>query len=62
MKAFDLRKKSENDLKKILKNQRKKLHQLRFNLAAGRLKNHQELKKIKREIARILTVFHEGKQ
>jgi len=43
------------DQKKILKEKREKIRQLRFDLNAGKLKNYKEIGKIKKEIAKILT-------
>lgn len=57
MKAKELRKKSESELQKILKEKREKLQKLRFDLSAGKLKNFQEIKQTKRDIARILTIL-----
>ena len=59
MKASKLRKKSETELQKILRQKREKLQKLRFDLTAGKLKNFQEIKQTKRDIARILTVLNE---
>ena len=59
MKARELRKKSETELQKILRQKREKLQKLRFDLTAGKLKNFQEIKQTKRDIARILTVLNE---
>jgi large subunit ribosomal protein L29 len=54
-----LRKKTEIELKGNLSNLRGKLKQLRFDLAAGKVKNVREMRKIKKEIARILTLLKE---
>ena len=59
MKASKLRKKSETELQKILRQKREKLQKLRFDLTAGKLKNFQEIKQTKRDIARILTILNE---
>jgi len=59
VKASKLRKKSETELQKILRQKREKLQKLRFDLAAGKLKNFQEIKQTKKDIARILTVLNE---
>lgn len=52
-----LRKKTKKELQKILQDNREKLRQLRFDLAAGKVKNVREIRRIKREIAQILTVL-----
>jgi large subunit ribosomal protein L29 len=56
MKLNELRQKSEKDLKKILEDNQKKLRQLRFDLTAGKVKNVREIRMIKKNIARILTL------
>ncbi len=57
MKITELRQKSKEELQKILKDDREKLRQLRFDLAAGKVKNVREVRKIKKDIARILTLI-----
>jgi ribosomal protein L29 len=42
----------------ILKESREKMRQLRFDLASKKLKNTNELKIIKRQIAQILTILN----
>jgi large subunit ribosomal protein L29 len=59
MKVKELREKSNNELQKILKEEREKLRKLRFDLVAGKIKNVREIRKVKKEIARILTVLNE---
>jgi len=57
MKMEDLRKKTKPELQKLLREKREKLRDLRFNLAGGKLKNVREIRAIKKDIARILTVL-----
>jgi large subunit ribosomal protein L29 len=57
MKPSELRKKSKKDLEKILDEKRRTLMDLRFNLTAGKLKKVREIREIKKDIARILTVM-----
>lgn len=59
MKTAQLRKKSKSDLKKILQDSRERLRVLRFDLAEGKIKNIREVRKVKRGIARILTLLKE---
>lgn len=59
MKPQDLRKKSKEELERMLLEYREKSRQLRFNLASGKVKNVKEARKIKKDIARILTVLNE---
>ena len=60
MKISELRQKSKEELQKILKDNQEKLRQLRFDLSAGKVKNVREIRKIKKEIAQILTVLRQG--
>lgn len=57
MKTVELRKKTKAELEKLLIDRREKLCQLRFDLAAGKLKNVREIRQIKKDIARILTLL-----
>lgn len=59
MKIHELREKSIAELQKLLAENREKLRQLRFDLAAGKVKNIRLLKSTKRDIARILTLLNE---
>ena len=62
MNCSELRKKTLTDLQDILKEQKKKLAYLCFNLPSGKVKNVKEIKEIKKNIARILTVSRDNKQ
>lgn len=57
MELNELRQKSKTELQKMLQDSRERLRQLRFDLAAGKVKNVREVRKIKKEIARILTLL-----
>jgi large subunit ribosomal protein L29 len=61
MKAKELRQKSDNELEKMLQEKRKKLYQLRSDLVAGKVKNVREIRMVKKDIARILTILNERK-
>lgn len=56
MKINELRQKSKTELQRILSDKREKLRQLYFDLAAGKVKNVREIRKTKKDIARILTL------
>jgi large subunit ribosomal protein L29 len=56
MKIKEIEKKSEKELSRLLEEKRERLRQLRFTLATGKVKNFREIRSIKRDIARILTV------
>ena len=57
MKLAELRRKSKDELKKILQDNREKARQLRFDLSAGKVKNVREIRHIKKEIAQVLTLL-----
>ena len=59
MKVIELQKKSKSELKKLIRNKSERLRVLRFSLAVGKLKNVRELREIKKDIARILTLLRE---
>jgi len=61
VKTNELNQKSKDELQKILIDRREKLRQLKFDLAAGKVKNVREIRKIKREIAQILTFLNSKK-
>ncbi|MDD5144958.1 MAG: 50S ribosomal protein L29 [Candidatus Pacebacteria bacterium] len=61
MKIAELRQRNKEDLAKNLSEDREKLRQLRFDLAAGKVKNVREIRKIKKEIAQILTLLEVNK-
>ena len=57
MKAKELKQKTKTELNKILNDLRERQRQLRFDLASGKVKNIREIRQIKKDIARILTVL-----
>ncbi len=57
MKIDKLKNKSKADLTNILSDKKEKLRVLRFNLAEGKLKNVREVREVKKDIARILTIL-----
>jgi ribosomal protein L29 len=61
IKIKELRQKSESELQIMVKQNREKLRQLKFDAASKKLKNVNEIKFIKRQIAQILTIFKKGK-
>jgi large subunit ribosomal protein L29 len=62
MKAKDLNKKTDADLVKLVGDGRAKLQQFRFDLSSGKIKNVREIRKVRREIARLLTLLSQRKQ
>jgi len=61
MKIKELRQKSEKELKGLLDENRHRLGQLKFDLASKKLKNHREIRELRKNIARILTLSSERK-
>ncbi|MFB0521172.1 MAG: 50S ribosomal protein L29 [Desulfatiglandales bacterium] len=59
MKAEELRELSIQELVEREKELARELFNLRFQMATGQLSNHTSIKKIKRDIARVKTVFRE---
>lgn len=56
----ELKKKSDAEYRKMLKELRERLRALRFDLAAGKVKNAQEIREIRRTIARIATFMRQA--
>lgn len=59
IKAKELRLKAEEELNQLLSESQKKLRELRFNLASGKVKNVRAIRVLKKDIARILTILNE---
>jgi large subunit ribosomal protein L29 len=59
VKAEELRELDPEELSGRLKGARRELFELRFKLAVGQLDNPRQIRKVRGEIARILTVVHE---
>lgn len=55
MHMTELHQKSDQELRGMLGELREKLRRLRFERAANRLKNVQELSRVRQDIARVLT-------
>lgn len=59
MKIKDIRQKSIDELRQLLKESRLKLGSMYFDKVSKPLKDNQEIKKTRRLIARILTIMSE---
>jgi large subunit ribosomal protein L29 len=57
--ATDLRELPEEELVSRLKESKEELFNLRVQAATGQMDNHQRLKAVRREIARIYTIMRE---
>ena len=60
LKPKDLRARKPEQLDKMLKEKHERLRHLRFQVASKQVKNHRELRFLRREIARITTILSEG--
>ncbi len=60
MKAMDIRKKSDSDLKKLLSELQEELREFRFGMSGGQKKNIRRARGIKSDIARIKTILAEA--
>ena len=59
IKIREIKEKTTEDLLRILPDIEKQLSEVRFGLAAGRIKNVKEAGLLRRTVARIKTVVHE---
>jgi len=59
MKSGELFQKSVSELSKDMEDLQKNLQSLRFDLSGGKLKNVRQIRRIKKDIARIKTVLKE---
>jgi len=55
----ELRNKDKKELTRMLQEQREKLREYRFNVNANQLKNIKSLNRVKKQVARILTIIKE---
>jgi large subunit ribosomal protein L29 len=62
MKAEELKGKSTDELKKMLLDMRKEQFNLRFQLSGGQLENTAQMRKIRRDIARVKTFMQQQEQ
>jgi len=60
--AKELRLKPNEELNQLLSESQRKLRELRFNLASGKVKNVRAIRVLKKDIARILTILSEKSQ
>ncbi len=61
MKVKELRQKSKNELNSLLKEKREKLRGLRFDVSLKQSKNVRQIRNLRKDIARILTVLNQNK-
>ena len=59
MKIEEIRALSKEELEKQLEASHKELFELRFRLSTRQLVNHREVHRVKKEIARLMTIMRE---
>jgi len=59
MKIKEIRDLNIEEIKKLVKEKRAKLLKLRFDITSKQVKNHRECRKIKKDIAKVMTVIRE---
>jgi large subunit ribosomal protein L29 len=59
MKTEEIRGLSESQLRRTLEESRQELFNLRFQIATRKIKNHQRIPEVKKDIARIMTALRE---
>ncbi|MDO8494990.1 MAG: 50S ribosomal protein L29 [bacterium] len=57
MKVSELQQKNKTELREILSDLQIKLGKLRFELSANTLKDSSQVKKVKKDMARVLTIL-----
>lgn len=55
----ELRDRAPKDLQDQLRAKRQELFNLRFQMATGKLENHREIQRVRRDLARLLGTLHE---
>ena len=61
-KIIDMRAKTDDELKEMLLNLKKEQFNFRFQQASGNLSNTSQVKKVRRDVARIKTLLNERKK
>ena len=59
MKTEEMREMSDKDLQRTIDEHRQELFNLRFQIATRKIKNHQRIPEVKRDIARMMTLQRE---
>ena len=59
MKAEELREMPDAELRRKIDENREELFNLRFQIATRKMKNHQRISEVKKEIARMMTALRE---
>ena len=59
MKIQELRKKSKDELEKMLQDKKAQVVNLKINIYSGNIKNVKELREVKRDVAKVFTLLNE---
>ncbi len=59
MEIQDIRSKNEKEIRKNLAEMRNRLTKMKFDISSKQTKNHREVRKIKKSIARLMSVLKE---
>ncbi|OJX47395.1 MAG: 50S ribosomal protein L29 [Chloroflexi bacterium 44-23] len=59
MKSAEIRNMSDNEIRSRIEDTRQELMNLRFQIVTGQLTDTSRLKRVRREIAQLETIFHE---
>lgn len=59
MKIRELRRKTEKELRDLLNEDRRKLGRLRFDVASKKVKDVRQIRTLRRDAAKILTILNE---
>ncbi len=62
MKFIDLKQKTEDELKTELLNLKKEQFNLRFQKSSGQLENSSQIKKVRKDIAKVMTAMGQQKK
>ncbi|OGI26922.1 MAG: 50S ribosomal protein L29 [Candidatus Moranbacteria bacterium RIFOXYB1_FULL_43_19] len=62
MKIKEIREKNQKEIEKDLIELRNKFTKMKFDISGKQMKNHREIRKIKKDIAKILTVLNSQKE
>lgn len=60
MKIEEIRQKPKEELELFLRESKEKLRKLKFDLSAGKVKNIRQIREIKKDIARALTLLNQN--
>jgi len=59
MKAKEIREKNKGEMQNLLLEKKEKIRKIRFDISSKQVKNHREIRKEKRDVARLLTILNE---